>query len=657
MKPQSALILFGITTLLATIAPAQTPRAFVEPATLPTVRVPHGVQFDLKVGFATLPAYNPGTGKTDLARLRTYNGKAVGPTIHMRPGDILSGTVHNNLPKDPAPCDPKGHEFNPNIPNCFNITNLHTHGFHVSPSGKSDNVLLEILPTEKQDYEFKLPKDHPAGTFWYHSHRHGSTALQVSSGMEGALIVEGTRTYATRQAHGGLADIDTVLKQSPTKKAIEHLALFQQIQYSCRTPDGAFTWDCSTRDPSPTGPKQRIGGIDDYTSGQFGPSSWEASGRYTSINGVVQPSIDAVAGQLYRFRLIHGGVRDTIGLHITLSSITNRANLLASTAGKGITAANEPDWTKQNCQMNQPVPQFEFAADGLTRTSMSEKVVNVLQPGYRSDVLTVFPQAGVYCVTDDVLDPTSEINDRALTPGLVGAAAFIPKERRLLALIYVTGPTKLDPTTLRKYLGDQLYKGNPELPADVRDRLRNLDIAAFSPMPDLTHETNVGHQDTEFFIQLPDGPKKLEFWVNGRPYKHDRIDKTLKLGAVDEWDISSGFDGHPYHIHVNAFQILAITNKAGQSIIDSSGHCTELDGSSPDPQYCDQIGVFRDTIFVKEGYHITTRTKYEDFAGDFVLHCHILDHEDQGMMQNIRIEDPLHPNPSPFGGDTMHMQH
>ena len=39
-------------------------------------------------------------------------------------------------------------------------------------------------------------------------------------------------------------------------------------------------------------------------------------------------------------------------------------------------------------------------------------------------------------------------------------------------------------------------------------------------------------------------------------------------------------------------------------------------------------------------YTVVVRTRYERYIGDFVLHCHILDHEDQGMMQNIRIALP-----------------
>jgi FtsP/CotA-like multicopper oxidase with cupredoxin domain len=57
--------------------------------------------------------------------------------------------------------------------------------------------------------------------------------------------------------------------------------------------------------------------------------------------------------------------------------------------------------------------------------------------------------------------------------------------------------------------------------------------------------------------------------------------------------------------------------------------------------------VWKDTLFVKnlargqaEQYTLVIRTRYERYIGDFVLHCHILDHEDQGMMQNIRIALP-----------------
>jgi FtsP/CotA-like multicopper oxidase with cupredoxin domain len=57
--------------------------------------------------------------------------------------------------------------------------------------------------------------------------------------------------------------------------------------------------------------------------------------------------------------------------------------------------------------------------------------------------------------------------------------------------------------------------------------------------------------------------------------------------------------------------------------------------------------TFRDTVFVENGYQIHTRTHYDTYIGEFVLHCHILDHEDLGMMLNINIVPDLS---APGGG-------
>ena len=59
-----------------------------------------------------------------------------------------------------------------------------------------------------------------------------------------------------------------------------------------------------------------------------------------------------------------------------------------------------------------------------------------------------------------------------------------------------------------------------------------------------------------------------------------------------------------------------------------------------DPQYPGLKGVWKDTLWVKGGYTITVRTRYERYIGAFVIHCHILDHEDKGMMQNVAIVLP-----------------
>jgi L-ascorbate oxidase len=67
-----------------------------------------------------------------------------------------------------------------------------------------------------------------------------------------------------------------------------------------------------------------------------------------------------------------------------------------------------------------------------------------------------------------------------------------------------------------------------------------------------------------------------------------------------------------------------------------------IDPGSPghDPDYAGLAGQWRDSMTLKSGYQAVLRTRYERFIGDFVMHCHITQHGDQGMMQNLRIVPP-----------------
>ena len=98
-----------------------------------------------------------------------YNDGLPGPTLRLTPGDRLRVRLRNRLPEP---------------------TNLHVHGLHVSPRDHGDNPFVTIAAEEEFDYDYELPQDHPAGTFWYHPHRHGSVADQVFGGLYGAIVVE-----------------------------------------------------------------------------------------------------------------------------------------------------------------------------------------------------------------------------------------------------------------------------------------------------------------------------------------------------------------------------------------------------------------------------------------------------------------------------------
>jgi len=652
--------------------PPQAPIQRQAPAAKTLMALPPGAPglldeavLDLSVTYIDGEIRNPQSGKTDKVRLRGYVGTGtskdvpfVGPTVEIRPGETLRMTLRNTLPPD-STCEPSGGSAN--TPNCFNGTNMHTHGLWINPAGNSDNVLISIDPGVDFQYEYNVPPDHPAGTFWYHPHRHGSTALQVSSGMAGALIIRGDR-QPTTAANG---DLDVLLRRTGDQGFVERILVFQQIQYACRYKDGenagqiitetdangnVIAWVC---------PEDNVGEINGYD--QFGPGTWAQSGRFTGINGVIQPLIaETKAGQIERWRMVHAGVRDTISLAIRKHKGKVRDTV---TELRTLAAGENDDYIDKYCEA-ESIPYHLVAADGLTTARAIPTKVATFQPGYRWDALIAFPTAGDYCVIDTSAPAGGTLDSSA--PG-----------RRILGFVTAAAGTAVT-GDMTAYVQKELEKAamahittaaREQVVADLRNGLR---LTKFVPHKDVTAQEVTGTQDLVFNIDTSQIGAAF-FEVNGRPYEPGRIDRVLPLGGVDEWTLTSDFVSHPFHIHVNPFQIVSIESPkalggtrvelAGDGQPDnfivrqSDGAIVRSDDPKDlDPQYRDLIGVWKDTLWVKSllpvskippganpddyKYIIKVRTRYQRYIGQFVLHCHILDHEDQGMMQNVVIAVP-----------------
>jgi FtsP/CotA-like multicopper oxidase with cupredoxin domain len=598
----------------------------------PLATLPHEKLLNLNIVYTRSKLYNPATDSYDDVELRSYNGTDVSadapyvsPTIEAAPGDTIRINLDNQLPADPTCASGSAH---PNQPHCRNGTNLHTHGLWVNPAGNGDNVLLSINPGVKFQYEYNIPGEHPAGTFWYHTHRHGSTALQVSSGMAGALIIRGDRL----PSQNGNGDLDVLLKSLR-----ERVQVFQQIQYACdeQKPDGSVgpktnadgTYRCDKGD---------TGRIEDY--GLFAPGAWLASGRYTSVNGVVLPSFQTSQGQVERWRLIHAGVRDTIAL--TFVKMDTPAALPAKLDRA---AANKVIY--EACT-GAKVPFHLVAADGLTMSKAQKVDIATLQPGYRFDALIAFPEPGTYCVINAAATRAGSVNGNGPPERLIGTVEVAPGQAfsdidSHLADLLSTAAT------------DEMPSIAPVVVNDLRDGLK---LSKFIPHPDVAESEVTGQQELTFQIDTSGTPPV--FGVSNslnaaerQPYDPARLDRKLPLGSVEEWTLQSRIASHPFHIHVNPFQIVSILDPNGRDVSAPDA----IDDFSPagtgpvDPQYRGLKKVWKDTLWIKSAataanargmYQIKIRTRYQRYIGAFVLHCHILDHEDQGMMQNIAIVPP-----------------
>ena len=97
--------------------------------------------------------------------------------------------------------------------------------------------------------------------------------------------------------------------------------------------------------------------------------------------------------------------------------------------------------------------------------------------------------------------------------------------------------------------------------------------------------------------------------INGKAMDMRRVDITARLGTTEIWQVENvvGMD-HPFHLHGFRFQVL------------------DRDGV-PEPYLS-----WKDSVNVLKHGKVRIAVKFEDFAGKWMFHCHILDHEDMGMM-------------------------
>jgi L-ascorbate oxidase len=142
-----------------------------------------------------------------------------GPLLKLRQGDVLNIHLVNQLP----PLTDSFHAANPEEPQdeflSMNPTNIHTHGMLVSPHHPTkaepnygDNVYVYTfnsahgVPTalaaahadvriHSTDYSITIPKNHPSGLFWIHSHIHGISLNQISTGLSGTITVGDVGDY------------------------------------------------------------------------------------------------------------------------------------------------------------------------------------------------------------------------------------------------------------------------------------------------------------------------------------------------------------------------------------------------------------------------------------------------------------------------------
>ena len=280
----------------------------------------------------------------------------------------------------------------------------------------------------------------------------------------------------------------------------------------------------------------------------------------------------------------------------------------------------------------QPERRARFAViaeDGIPVWDVDQYDTLLLPPGKRFDVLVAAPDAGTYDLVSLQYAQRYVQNPPAPAP-----------------------PTSLDPKPLPVEVvdGNRVPVDQTLATASVADSSTREPDAPLprqlAPRKDFSDD-RVARKRTFRFQYTPPSDPNFATMINGTVFQPTEKPMAAPVrGTLEEWTlINQTTDDRPFHIHVNEFQVISVNGEpyranGHQDIVNIPAQ-TLVDGKLVDGK-------------------VVIRQKYEQFTGWFVFHCHILQHEDAGMMATIQVRKskrvPVQPPPEfRNGGDMGHM--
>lgn len=212
-------------------------------------------------------------------------------------------------------------------------------------------------------------------------------------------------------------------------------------------------------------------------------------------------------------------------------------------------------------------------------------------------------------------------------PVAVGELLLAPGQRaEMVVRAPATSGQKLVLRTIAYSRGAMVPVAPPvklfEIATSQAPALAPIALPASLPAPK-SLPTNLSATQTVVLSDMGMGPSGMggagtgRFTINGRSFDPARDDVTMKAGVPEEWTVrNGGMMDHPLHIHGTSFQLVASTRA----------------NISSDPR----LNAFMDTVNLTSGEQIRIRLRI-DAPGRRMFHCHILEHEAQGMMGVINV--------------------
>jgi spore coat protein A, manganese oxidase len=487
------------------------------------------------------------------------------------------------------------------------------HDFFKNKAAALGNVAPGTAAWDPGTAVFQYPNTQRASTIWYHDHTLGMTRLNVYAGPAGFFIIRGgpAGDDAVRDSRTGKkATLPGPAPQEndpfPPKKPYYEIPIAVQ--------DRAFNEDGSLFYPDS---RAFFDDIDDYIPDTDLSPIWnpEFFGNTIMVNGNTWPFLN-VEKRRYRFRFLNGC--DARFLKLNFSNISGVEVWQIGNEG-GFLAA--------------PVP-INTAAPGFTPVGQL-----LMCPAERADVIVDFTNVppGNYVLGNVGPDePYNGSDHEPADPDTTGQVLEFRVGRAL----------SKDKTTPAQFL--VLPAITPVPAATVTRQLALLEM--MSESYDAPAAAMLGNVDGD--PNSGPAPWSSQMWM-------DPITENPAVGATEVWEFyNATVDAHPMHIHEVLFQVV---NR--QAIIVDDDQQTFQVESEPVPPEPWENG-WKDTVIALPGQVTRVRAQFTT-PGQYVWHCHIVEHEDNEMMRPFRIGPvqpgqpgqpaaPPHPRPRPRGGRDHH---
>jgi FtsP/CotA-like multicopper oxidase with cupredoxin domain len=471
-------------------------------------------------------------------------------------------------------------------------TNLHLHGFEGPPS--EENIFLSTLSTPMHacEYRVTIPRTQPPGTYVYHPHAHGSSGDQVAGGLDGAWIVEPDRPQLPLSAEHVVLlryRIPNILLNpyAPDETALVMDAIAHEAALSAASP---VPYDPFDPPPWPVTYPMAAGGVTlDWTG-----CNGLASDVRLALNGSDTPAIlNVPAGSTQLLRIVNGTSDSATRLVLRDSSGKRQPFEVVGLDGVPVSG-----------DMEHPLAGY-ISMKELMLTSMS-----------RADLLLTAGEGSSYTLSSEHY--------------CQGKDAFFQQHQTLLKISAVADPgtsvtLNSSPVPISETPAARLVAYARAHPTLVHRRALTFTEYTFQkkgkvPIHDGFYITDTTNPN---FHEHPFSP----VYASGSNFPSN-ADVVVKRGTVEEWYlVNATMETHAFHIH----QMTFVQEKSWAGIPVTTDTVFVPIGSllrNPrDPNY--PLVKPRITKLLLDFRNVP--------RGTFVFHCHMLFHEDRGMMAIIRV--------------------